>query len=181
MKVILNQDIPKVGKKYEVKNVADGHALNFLIPRGLAVAATAGAEEINRQNPIGGGEKSPEDLLLKNCGRWRPKIEIIEKPTTKAIYLPGLHKEQVFCAQKTNPAWMFLGSDFRKTIKEIGEQTIEVKKIKLQKQYLEKSNKPILVFLMRVVGRVCKVYFEYHTITFWWRKSWSLLSKTFYR
>ena len=43
MKVILNQDIPKVGKKYEVKNVADGHALNFLIPRGLAVAATAGA------------------------------------------------------------------------------------------------------------------------------------------
>jgi len=55
MKVILNKDIPKVGKKYEVKNVADGHALNFLIPHGLAVAATAGAlkklEIIKSQRP----------------------------------------------------------------------------------------------------------------------------------
>lgn len=41
MKVILQQDIPDVGRKYEVKSVADGYALNFLIPKKLALFAAA--------------------------------------------------------------------------------------------------------------------------------------------
>ena len=40
MKVILLQDIENVGKKFEVKEVADGHANNLLIPQGLAKPAT---------------------------------------------------------------------------------------------------------------------------------------------
>jgi len=40
MKVVLLQDIDKIGKKYDVKNVSDGHARNFLIPQGLAKPAT---------------------------------------------------------------------------------------------------------------------------------------------
>ncbi|OHA01003.1 MAG: 50S ribosomal protein L9 [Candidatus Sungbacteria bacterium RIFCSPLOWO2_02_FULL_48_13b] len=40
MKVILLQDIPKVGRANEVKNVADGYGRNFLIARGLAKEAT---------------------------------------------------------------------------------------------------------------------------------------------
>ena len=43
MKVILTQDVKGTGKAGEVKDVADGYARNFLIPRKLAVAATAGA------------------------------------------------------------------------------------------------------------------------------------------
>lgn len=43
MQVILLQDIKGVGKKSEVKNVSDGYARNFLIPRGLARPATQGA------------------------------------------------------------------------------------------------------------------------------------------
>lgn len=42
MKIILFQDIPKVGKKYEVKNVKDGYGRNFLLPRKLAELATPG-------------------------------------------------------------------------------------------------------------------------------------------
>jgi len=45
MKVVLLHNVPKIGKKYEIKNVSDGHALNFLIPKGLAQVATPAAEK----------------------------------------------------------------------------------------------------------------------------------------
>ncbi|MBQ7991774.1 MAG: 50S ribosomal protein L9 [Solobacterium sp.] len=40
MKVILKQDVKKVGKRGEIVDVSDGYARNFLIARGLAVAET---------------------------------------------------------------------------------------------------------------------------------------------
>ncbi len=39
MKVILNQDVPKLGLKGEVKQVSAGHARNYLIPKGLVKPA----------------------------------------------------------------------------------------------------------------------------------------------
>ena len=43
MKVILTQDVPKLGKSGEMKVVADGYATNYLIPKSLAVPAAGGA------------------------------------------------------------------------------------------------------------------------------------------
>ena len=43
MKVILTKDVDTLGKSGEMKNVADGYATNFLIPRHLAVPAAGGA------------------------------------------------------------------------------------------------------------------------------------------
>jgi large subunit ribosomal protein L9 len=40
MQVILLQDVKGTGKKGEIINASDGHALNFLIPRKLAAEAT---------------------------------------------------------------------------------------------------------------------------------------------
>jgi len=40
MKVILQKDVPRIGKKHQILDVPDGHALNFLIPRKLAERAT---------------------------------------------------------------------------------------------------------------------------------------------
>ena len=44
MKVILRADVDGVGKKGDVVEVADGHGRNLLIPKGLALKATPGAE-----------------------------------------------------------------------------------------------------------------------------------------
>lgn len=46
MEVILLQDVKKVGKKGEVKNVADGYARNFLIKNNLAVAKTKNSSKV---------------------------------------------------------------------------------------------------------------------------------------
>jgi large subunit ribosomal protein L9 len=43
MKVILSKDVAGTGKAGEVKDVADGYARNYLIPRKLAIPATGGA------------------------------------------------------------------------------------------------------------------------------------------
>ncbi|MBN2093996.1 MAG: 50S ribosomal protein L9 [Candidatus Zambryskibacteria bacterium] len=40
MKIILKENVKGIGQKYEVKNVADGYANNFLIPKGLAEFAS---------------------------------------------------------------------------------------------------------------------------------------------
>ncbi|MEF9969772.1 MAG: 50S ribosomal protein L9 [Ruthenibacterium sp.] len=43
MKVVLKQDVASIGKKDELHEVSDGYARNFLMPRGLAIAANAAA------------------------------------------------------------------------------------------------------------------------------------------
>jgi large subunit ribosomal protein L9 len=45
MKVLLRADVPDVGKKGDVVDVADGFGRNFLVPKGLAIKATAGASK----------------------------------------------------------------------------------------------------------------------------------------
>ncbi|HVM54023.1 MAG TPA: 50S ribosomal protein L9 [Acidimicrobiales bacterium] len=44
MKVILRSDVDGIGKKGDIVDVADGHARNFLLPRGLAMKSSKGAE-----------------------------------------------------------------------------------------------------------------------------------------
>jgi|YNPMSStandDraft_1061717.scaffolds.fasta_scaffold00271_11 large subunit ribosomal protein L9 len=43
MKVILKKDFIHLGREGEIKEVKDGYARNFLIPKGIAVVATEGA------------------------------------------------------------------------------------------------------------------------------------------
>ncbi len=43
MKVILADDVDKLGRKGDVVTVADGYARNFLIPKGVAMLASKGA------------------------------------------------------------------------------------------------------------------------------------------
>jgi large subunit ribosomal protein L9 len=42
MKIVLRDDVDNLGQKGDVVDVADGYARNFLVPRGLAMAAERG-------------------------------------------------------------------------------------------------------------------------------------------
>jgi len=46
MKVIMQQDVAKVGREGDVITVADGYFRNYLFPRSLAVAATASSLKV---------------------------------------------------------------------------------------------------------------------------------------
>ena len=52
MKVILLQDVKGKGKKGQMIEVSDGYARNFMLPRKIAVEATADAVNTMRMNDI---------------------------------------------------------------------------------------------------------------------------------
>ena len=62
MKVILQQDIKKIGKQGDIINVSDGYARNYLFPRKLAVEATQGAVKTVEQKKTSENKKQAEQL-----------------------------------------------------------------------------------------------------------------------
>ncbi len=75
MKVILLDDVTKVGRRGEVRDVSDGYARNFLIPKKLALSATAGnlknLEHIKRQ------QDAKADRIKTDAEALRAKIEAL--------------------------------------------------------------------------------------------------------
>ena len=73
MKVIFLKDVKGKGKKGEVKNVADGYALNFLIKQGLAVeASNAAMSSLNAQKKK---EEKQAQEELEQARKLKEKLE----------------------------------------------------------------------------------------------------------
>ncbi|MBN2863392.1 MAG: 50S ribosomal protein L9 [Bacteroidales bacterium] len=50
MDIILLQDVPKLGQKDDIVHVKDGYGRNYLIPKGIALAATSSARKMHAEN-----------------------------------------------------------------------------------------------------------------------------------
>ena len=131
MKIILKQDIKGIGRKYEVKNVADGYANNFLIPRKLAEHASSEAvkkAEILRSATAVEMEIK-EKLTKEQIERLKDlKIELKKKANEKGHLFEKVHEHEISEALK-DQAQVEIDSQFiklKKPIKEIGVHEIFV-------------------------------------------------------
>lgn len=77
MKVIFLQDVKGKGKKGEVKNVAEGYARNFLIPRGLAVIADeSNMKQLKQQQKMESKRKEQEKEQAEQLATKLEKITV---------------------------------------------------------------------------------------------------------
>ena len=132
MKIILLKEIPKVGKRHEVKEVSSGHAINLLIPRGDAISATTEAlkrTEVMRTKAEG-ERKIHEDLLVKNLKDLDgTTLNVSGKANDKGHLFAGLHKNEIV-AELLKQTGLQISPDMimlEHPVKEVGEHTIEVK------------------------------------------------------
>ena len=61
MKIVLKQDVDKLGVTGDIVEVADGYGRNYLLPRGLALKATPGAEKVAERIKKATGRKIQEE------------------------------------------------------------------------------------------------------------------------
>src|SRR5688572_15253078 len=98
MKVIFLKDVPRVGKRHDIKEVNDGYVMNFLIPRKLAEVATAKAvaELERRKKNIEIEREVQEDLLMKNLEEIKGKVLTMQAKTDEKGHLfSGIHKKEI--------------------------------------------------------------------------------------
>ncbi len=131
MKVILLKDVKNVGRKFEVKNVGDGFAINSLIPRRLAEIATPHALKKleSRKSEIEAMRQVDEDLAKANLEQISAKeIIITEKANELGHLFAAVHIAEIVKAIKTEteldiaPEWIVLAEP----IKAVGEYKIPV-------------------------------------------------------
>ena len=131
MKIILQKDVPTLGKKGEIKNVPDGYARNFLFKKGLAIAATEEATSVlERQKTSDQKKKEKELAQLRELAK---KLNSLALKTTLKLGEMGeafgsvspakiisLMKEKGFHIGKSNIA-------LEHPIKTLGEHKIKIK------------------------------------------------------
>lgn len=125
MKIILLQSVQKIGKKFDIKNVSDGYALNYLFPKGLAEKATPQKiEQLElKKKQSDDDQKVQDDLLLKEAEKLNGKtVELKVKANEQGHLFEGIHKDVIVEALggKFNEDQIVLENP----IKEVGEFTI---------------------------------------------------------
>lgn len=137
MKVIFLKDVPRVGRKNEVKEVNDGYALNFLLPNKLAIKGSPEAiKQLElKQKGIIVEKQVQKDLLIKNLKELEGKIIIFkEKANEKGHLFKSIHSKEIVSELKKQHHIDIDESIIKldKPIKEIGkvEVPIEINEIK---------------------------------------------------
>jgi len=98
MKVILIKDVPGLGQKYDVREVKDGYARNFLIPQKMAEIATPSAlkslaEKKIRAEQERAVKKDILEKMIKDINGMR--IEVFRKVNEKGHLFDAVGKKDI--------------------------------------------------------------------------------------
>lgn len=130
MKVILLKDIENLGKKGDVKNVANGHARNFLIPKKLVEPAT---------------KEALKELEQQKETEAREAEEALKKVESTVSEIDGMEFE---VAEKADENGKLYGSINEVKVNQIlKERGYEIKKsqIKIPQPIKETGEHPIMI------------------------------------
>jgi len=125
MKVLLIKDVKGLGKAGEIKNVKDGYARNFLLPKGFAKLATDEVIKAWQEE-----QKKKEEELKKEISKINELKEKIEKTTLVIKHKLGANG-QLYGAI-TNKE---IANELLKKGIEIDKKHIEMKQIKSVGEY----------------------------------------------
>ncbi len=132
MQVILLKDVKKMGHRYDTKSVADGYALNYLIPNGLAEIATErNAKKFGELRAYAEkARKEQEAAIAAHLKKLEEKpIELEGKANPKGHLFAGIHKAEL-AEQLSKAVGTAISPDFielEKPIKEVGEHMVMIK------------------------------------------------------
>lgn len=131
MRVVLLENVEKLGSRFEVKDVADGYARNYLIPRGLAKTATDELLEWASDQQALQAEKAA--IELEKVGDMASQMDGLEVEIPVKIGDKGQLFEKIN-SQKIAGVLKELGYEVKKNqvllkddIEELGEFDVKIK------------------------------------------------------
>ncbi|MDQ5938689.1 MAG: large subunit ribosomal protein [Patescibacteria group bacterium] len=105
MKVILLENIPGVGQKGDVKEVSEGHAMNFLLPQKKAILATAQSvkyfqHQKDEQEKNLAEQQSKYSKIVKNLNNQ--SLNFIGKTSAQKNLFAGIGIDEIINFVKKN-------------------------------------------------------------------------------
>ena len=143
MKVVFIQDVPHVAKAGDVKEVADGYSRNYLLPKGLAVAATpAELKKLEVQ----------KQASARREVRTEQEAEAFAKvlqDTTVVLKMRAGTKEKLYGSVTT--------ADIAREIKKLTKQDVDKRKIELEEPIRELGSHQVSIKLTKDITATVKV------------------------
>lgn len=98
MKVVLKADVKGTGKKDQMVEVSDGYARNFLLPRGLAVAANAAAvNEVKTKESAKRHHAEVELEQAQETARKNQRMTVVVKAKAGRVDACSARDRQRYC------------------------------------------------------------------------------------
>ena len=128
MQVILRTDIDGLGKRGDIIDVADGHARNFLLPKGKAMKASAGAiaqaAKMRRSRDL--RDASDRDAATTVASTLVPKVISISAKAHDGKLFGSIHDAEIVAAVAEQTGIELDRKVIRidDPIKEVGQHTV---------------------------------------------------------
>lgn len=130
MKIIFLKDVPRIGRKYEIKEVADGYGRHLVAQKVAEVATKEAIARVEAKKLTDASQKKVHtDLLLKNLEALSGvTVTLCGKANEKGHLFASIHKEDVLAELKRathldmHPDYVILD----RPLKELGTYEIPV-------------------------------------------------------